>query len=253
MVKKFTHYLLNLYLILYYLPGEIMSELINSAIELRKSLNLSELERIGIKKVMQSFADSHHTVTFPEKGHMRPISEEEIFDKTQEKGDISLYIHLPFCTGKCSYCQYSSIPNADNIFIEKYLKALMKEIDLISKKHALKRRKIKAVYIGGGTPTYLTPDQLSMLLSYLRKRLKIGTGEFTVEASPETIIGDIGKERLRTLAKHNVNRLSIGIQTFNDNILRNSQFAYYTYRGDRVKLTESIEFKSIYRPQPRSN
>jgi len=124
--------------------------------------------------------------------------------------DKGLYIHIPFCKSKCLYCDFCSYSGKENLMMD-YSKALGKEIRSIG--HC----GIKTIFIGGGTPTYLSLDGWKILGDSL-KGLKLGEGaEFTVEANP----GTFGKDMLEFLKGLGANRLSIGLQAVQDSHLKN--------------------------------
>ncbi|MEG0034322.1 MAG: radical SAM family heme chaperone HemW [Bacilli bacterium] len=121
----------------------------------------------------------------------------------------SLYIHIPFCEHICSYCDFTKIIRNDNLSF-LYILDLLKSL----KGYIKEKKKFSTIYIGGGTPTCIEPFLLNILLSYCTKLLKT-TYEFTVEANVESI----NKDTLRILKNNKVNRLSIGVQTFSDELL----------------------------------
>lgn len=122
-----------------------------------------------------------------------------------------LYIHVPFCLSKCAYCSFYSIKSIG--LIPAYLSALEQEIKFYSKYFSA----FDTVYIGGGTPSLLSCGQLANILSAIHKYYKIDANtETTLEANP----GDISIEYLKNLRHLGINRLNIGIQSFNDRILR---------------------------------
>jgi oxygen-independent coproporphyrinogen III oxidase len=126
---------------------------------------------------------------------------------------LSLYVHIPFCARKCPYCGFFSTPY-DTAQADAFLDALARELDL----HAglLASRDFATLYLGGGTPTALTSDQLSRLFALLRQRLRLTPGaEITVEANPATAAPDV----LALLRRSGVTRLSIGVQSFADDVL----------------------------------
>ncbi len=128
-------------------------------------------------------------------------------------GDISLYFHLPFCRRKCGYCHFYVIP--DNPSHQKMLsEALLLEWE--QRKHLLKGLRPVSVYFGGGTPSLFSPDYLETLLKTLAEDLPIRDLEVTLEVNPE----DAKPEKLRRWRKAGMNRLSIGIQTFDDAFLK---------------------------------
>lgn len=201
--------------------------LIQRAKEIASDFNIDELVRD-----IESKAHSHHTVTFPEMDFSSFISEKEIFKSNNGK-ELALYFHIPFCTGKCTYCQYISFPNKSESKTDEYLEALLKEIKLISKIKEVKDSFIKWVYIGGGTPTYLSSKQIDRLLKNIKNNFNIiKDAEFTFEASPETV----DKEKLDVLIKNDVNRVSIGTQSFDDNILK-----YINRRHNSEQTIKAIE------------
>lgn len=119
----------------------------------------------------------------------------------------SLYIHIPFCAKKCLYCNFYSIVY-EKASANNYIKALIKQI-----KHL--NEKFYTVYIGGGTPTSLDIALLKELFKTLGKISK-NCIEFTVEANPESL----SKDKIRLLRDSGVNRLSIGVQSLNDDKLK---------------------------------
>lgn len=116
-----------------------------------------------------------------------------------------LYVHIPFCKSKCYYCDFNSI--VDNSIQDKYIEALVNEIDIY------KDLKFETVFIGGGTPTILSIDNLKKILDKLNKFDPI---EFTIESNP----GTLTNEKLKLLRDYGINRLSIGLQSVDNNVLK---------------------------------
>lgn len=132
--------------------------------------------------------------------------------------DVSLYISIPFCPSKCSYCSFvSSAVERVRFLIEPYLKQLQDEIaDKIDVLYAVGKR-ISTVYIGGGTPGVLNADQIDALLTLLHSKLKDPLYELCFEMGrPETVT----EEKLQILKKHGVDRLCINCQSLNDDVLQ---------------------------------
>ena len=127
--------------------------------------------------------------------------------------DVDLYIGIPFCRTRCAYCSFGSVVPKDKAAVEQYLEALMKDISLGA---ALVRDggyRVRASYIGGGTPTVLTAAQTDILLTHLRRAYGALGAELCVEAGrPDTI----DREKLTVLLSHGTNRISINPQTMND-------------------------------------
>lgn len=124
--------------------------------------------------------------------------------------EISLYIHIPFCKNKCMYCDFPSFAGKDNLR-DRYVAALIKEIKMKAEQYI-----IKTVFIGGGTPTYLTLEEMDMLLSAIDKLKFADDYEFTVECNP----GTLTFEKLKLMKDRKVNRLSIGLQSTNNSLLK---------------------------------
>ena len=136
-----------------------------------------------------------------------------------EPNDVSLYVGIPFCPTRCSYCSFvSRTIGKKTEMMESYLEALMKEMALTG--HLLKEsgRHIRSVYIGGGTPTTLTGAQMARLLDAIHDSFDLSRClEFTVEGGrPDTL----NAEKLRTIFEHGADRMSINPQTMEDHVLR---------------------------------
>ena len=130
--------------------------------------------------------------------------------KNNNKKPTSAYIHIPFCTQICYYCDFAKV-YIQNQPVDAYLTTLLAEFD------AQDIAALKTIYIGGGTPTALTAAQLDTLLSGITRHLDLSQlKEFTVEANP----GDLSDDKIAVLKKHHVNRVSLGVQTFNDKLLK---------------------------------
>ncbi len=127
--------------------------------------------------------------------------------------DISAYIHIPFCEHICYYCDFNKV-FIEGQPVDEYIEALLKEAQLLHQQYPAASS--KTLYVGGGTPTSLSAPQLDRLLSGLRNTLPFTEGEFTVEANP----GDLTAEKLDVMKTYGVNRLSMGVQTFDNRLLK---------------------------------
>ena len=124
-----------------------------------------------------------------------------------------IYIHVPFCRRKCIYCAFYSVALLSRK--KDYLDALHCEIE--QSLNYLPSRKIDTVYFGGGTPTLLSISEIESILTKIRRYYTLNPdGEFTIEANPE----QLGKTYLKGLLNLGINRISIGVQSFNDYTLR---------------------------------
>lgn len=125
----------------------------------------------------------------------------------------SLYIHIPFCQNICSYCDFCKVYYQEEL-VEKYLLALKKEIESFKIINPL-----RTIYIGGGTPSSLSYSQLEFLMGVINPYIDQDTIEVSMEVNPESM----DTKKLAILKNGLVNRLSIGVQTFNENILKSLQ------------------------------
>ena len=123
---------------------------------------------------------------------------------------MSIYIHIPFCTSICTYCDFCKM-FYNKKFVDNYLNALEEEI-----KERYQGEKVKTIFIGGGTPTSLDSNELIKLLEIT----KIFNTEENIEFTIESNIESLTEEKLQIMKKYGVNRLSIGVQSFNNNILK---------------------------------
>lgn len=153
---------------------------------------------------------------------------------TTQNNDISLYIHIPFCEHICAYCDFCKIIYYPET-IKKYLSCLKKELQSYGIK------KYQTIYIGGGTPTSLSVEELRDLLSFVSPYLSYG-GEFTIEGNIE----NTNKEKLLLFKEYGINRLSFGVQSFSIDILQKAN-RFHTPQDTIkiIKLAKDIGFQNI--------
>jgi oxygen-independent coproporphyrinogen-3 oxidase len=126
-----------------------------------------------------------------------------------------LYIHIPFCKSRCSYCDFATDVYRNNEAVERYVSALCREIARFEIQNP--KSKIETVYFGGGTPSLLTARQLERIVNSLHKTFSFAADiEFTLEMNPATVT----PEKLADFRKLGVNRASFGVQTFDDRALK---------------------------------
>jgi len=224
--------------------------LISKSKEIFGQLNIKELQKAGIEREdIKVSSHSHHIVTYPSLDALPEINPSKIYSKDSPKfsREIALYLHLPFCTGKCLYCAYITLPNQTKEFIDGYLDTVEKEIDLLLQYPNLQDVTVNSIYIGGGTPTYLSVNQLGRVLGLLRTKFKVKKeAEITVEAGPETLIGKEDEEKLKILLQNGANRLSIGFQTLDDNILKLLRRRHDSKQAiESFKLAQKVSFENI--------
>lgn len=130
--------------------------------------------------------------------------------------ELGIYIHIPFCKKKCYYCDFVSFSNLENKQTG-YIEALKKEISC----YDLEEYNVTTIYIGGGTPSYIDCYEIKEILDELRKRLKNNETKFSdIEITIEVNPGTVDKEKLEVYKLSGVNRLSIGLQSTKDILLK---------------------------------
>lgn len=131
-----------------------------------------------------------------------------------DRKQISLYIHIPFCKAKCYYCDFNSFAGMAGL-IEPYFKALYTEMEIYADR--LKDYIVKTIFIGGGTPSFVDTGYISTVAELCNKYYKIsGHPEITIEANP----GTLSIEKLKEYRSMGINRLSMGLQACQDKILK---------------------------------
>ena len=156
--------------------------------------------------------------------------------------NFGIYIHIPFCVKKCSYCDFISFSNRDNL-IEKYIEALKNEIERFD----FSKYIVTTIYIGGGTPSYLNAKYIIEILTLLRNKLvnnKIAWKdlEITIEMNP----GTVSKEKLKNYKMLGINRLSIGLQSTSNRLLKEIG-RIHTYEDflDTYNIAKEVGFDNI--------
>ena len=144
-------------------------------------------------------------------------------------GDMGLYVHIPFCKQKCMYCDFPAYQNLQDYY-ETYVYALVQEIDLwVSEHPESKERSIDTIYFGGGTPTELSIQQLQMIVDKIKSTFTITDDcHMTIESNP----GEVDLQYLTKLVKLGFNRISFGVQTFDDKALT---MLHRSHNGEKAK------------------
>lgn len=127
--------------------------------------------------------------------------------------ELGIYIHIPFCKQKCFYCDFCSFANK-NEMQGKYVETVINEIKNITHKE---KYTVTTIYLGGGTPSILNPDYIKSILQEIKSSFEIlDDAEITIEINP----GTVNEEKLKKYKEYGINRLSIGLQSANDKILK---------------------------------
>ena len=154
--------------------------------------------------------------------------------------DLGIYMHIPFCKRKCAYCDFISFSDKTEL-IEKYVLALEKEIDKcnINKDNY----KIKTIYFGGGTPSFIESKYIVEILENAKRKFNISkTAEITIEINP----GTITEEKLKDYYEAGINRISFGLQSTNSELLELvGRIHSYSSFIEGYKLARKVGFKNI--------
>ncbi len=145
--------------------------------------------------------------------------------------ELSLYFHFPFCLKRCRYCDFVSYPRRDRSFHLEYEKAVFQEIAWKVEEESLWGRELSTVYLGGGTPSLLFPEDVERMLNYLQGFFTFSPSvEITMEVNPETVNGD----KIKAFQEAGVNRFSVGVQSFNP------RFLYFLGRSSSLGQIENV-------------
>lgn len=157
----------------------------------------------------ESFLTQYPLLSVMDKKDISSIWEKEFFH---------LYVHIPFCARKCDFCYYKSFVLKNASFVEEYFENLKEEIKLYSKMPQVQSKQIRSIYFGGGTPTILSETQISSIMDLVTKSFDIHNEcEICFEVRPGK---ELTKEKLILLKELGVNRISIGCQSTDDNVLK---------------------------------
>ncbi|MCC7475524.1 MAG: radical SAM protein, partial [Pirellulales bacterium] len=144
---------------------------------------------------------------------------------------LGLYVHLPFCRKRCKFCYYKVFTDKNSAEVERYLAALSREIELVSRLPVIGGRPFRFVYFGGGTPSFLSSRQLERLVDRLRDNI---SWELAEEVTFECEPGTLTEAKVHTLQDIGITRLSLGVEHFDDEILRENGRAHESREIDRA-------------------
>lgn len=132
-----------------------------------------------------------------------------------EVRNLAIYVHIPFCKQKCKYCDFNSFFTEDNSLIESYINAVCKQLVFYSE--VSKNFCVSSVYFGGGTPSFIAEKYIMQILNVIKDKYNVKNEvEITIEANP----GTVNLVRLKNYRDFGINRLSFGVQTLNDRLLK---------------------------------
>lgn len=153
--------------------------------------------------------------------------------------DLGIYVHIPFCKRKCDYCDFISFENKEQL-IEQYVKKIQKEI---LNSENLEDYTVSTIYLGGGTPSYIQSKYIKEILVVINEKFNVSEdAEITIEVNP----GTVNKEKLQDYYDAKINRLSIGLQTTKDALLKNlGRIHSYNQFIQTYEMARQVGFKNI--------
>lgn len=160
------------------------------------------------------------------------------------QGPMAVYVHVPFCFFRCNYCHWDTRVNPPEAEADRFLQALDREMAQMCSLLGVPKIPASSVLIGGGTPTWLDPQRLGTLLDSLGRHVDLSAcRQFSVEAEPSSLLGELGAERLRQMTARGVDRVSLGAQSFEDHIL--TRMGRRHSGDDCIKAVEAIRAAGI--------
>lgn len=163
-----------------------------------------------------------------------------------ERQPLALYLHIPFCTAKCGYCDFNSYEGLDHL-VPQYTPALVREIELWAP--AAKAHRVETVFFGGGTPSLTSIDDLTSIVAAINERFDVAPdAEWTLEANPS----ELTREHLEGLRGAGINRLSMGVQSLHDDELQqldrlhSAERAVAAFHDARAAGFDNVNLDLIY-------
>lgn len=204
---------------------------------LKDALNIQRDKKLGIAKNEKDYT---FTFIYPPSQVLYKL-EDNLFEDTKIV-TANLYFHIPYCTGRCSYCYFGCYSlTVAPLEKSKYVDKIIKEIEMISQKFG--RITILSIHFGGGTPTVLNEEEFEIIFNAIRKYfVLVDDIEITCESSPETLT----RSKLMRLINLGVNRLNIGVQSLNDELLKSINRRHNSQKAiSGIKLAQDLGLKNI--------
>jgi coproporphyrinogen III oxidase-like Fe-S oxidoreductase len=195
---------------------------------------LSQLHEAGVSIRRSVLGGSHSVAVYPPINSLTPADGRDVVGALDCGPDVSLYVHVAFCETRCTFCHYTvqnysgagRSAHAD-LAVSRYVEALRRELAAWGDRLARSGTALSSIYIGGGTPLVLDSETLAGLLALIQERFSILPGaEICIEGSPLTITAPDGPDKLWRLKGLGVTRLSFGVQSFDDSVLKYAARGY---------------------------
>jgi oxygen-independent coproporphyrinogen III oxidase len=208
---------------------------------------LAELHELIEAGLLPRDGDFLPAVHYPPITMYPPITEESLFETYEmpPRGLLDVYVHIPFCEKACTFCHYPIKCGERHEEKDYYLGILEREMDLYIARLGISKIQVRSVLVGGGTPTYLTPEQLTRYLEGFAARTDMSKcTQYNYDLDPGTMLGDVGRERLEIMRSFGVDRLTIGIQALDDGTLSHMRRTHNTEEA-LASIERSLEMGFI--------
>lgn len=197
----------------------IDTDVIQRAEEAYRNLRLDALRSGVLRHVGADFF--FPVITYPPLTQLPELSEEALYG-ARVRSDLPMagYAHIPFCRTRCTFCHWVVKTGADDDEVMRYLDHLEREMELHKARLGVDRIPVSSMLIGGGTPSFLSPRHLARFMESIHRHYDMSRcQQFSFEPEPSTVVEPAGAERLRILMDAGVNRVSMGVQSFDDALL----------------------------------
>lgn len=206
--------------------------------------DFKRLQKAGFINLQGQFFPSVH---YPPITMYPPIEQKVLFEGYKNPtGDLfDIYVHIPFCIRYCAFCHYPVKIGTSSEEKDIYLRMLEKEMSIYMRILGVKKLRARSILIGGGTPTYLSPAQLEKFLASFASYVDLSScSHFSYDVDPTTLIDPDGPARIKIMRAHGVDRLTIGIQSFDEDILKVMNRAHNKDEALRaIKVSQEAGFK----------
>jgi oxygen-independent coproporphyrinogen III oxidase len=192
---------------------------------------MAELHELIAAGLLPRDGDFLPAVHYPPITMYPAITEEALFETYEmpPRGLLDVYVHIPFCEKACTFCHYPIKCGERHEEKDYYLGILEREMDLYMARLGISKIQVRSVLVGGGTPTYLSPQQLTRYLQGFAARTDMSQcTQYNYDLDPGTMLGEVGRERLEIMRSFGVDRLTIGIQALDDQTLSHMRRTHNT-------------------------
>ena len=214
---------------------------------------LPTLRAAGISISRTVLGGSHSVAVYPPIDSLTPLDPLSVVNTINCGNETSLYVHIAFCETRCTFCHYAvhhyagrgkASPTSDGE-VARYLDALKRELMFWAAKLAKSATAVSSIYIGGGTPLLLEQEALHDIIGIVKDEYEVLPGaEVCIEGSPLTITAPGGEDKLRFLKEQGVTRLSFGVQSFDDAVLKYAARGYKRDLPIRASLIATQVFEN---------